>query len=92
MDDTKRGDASDPYEIIITDQDTPQPSGHGYKHTQPMTYARMTLNASHLRRIDRACVSINVGRQDVIRALIRQALDGEGGAVIITGWGTSVRI
>lgn len=93
MDDTKRGDASDPYEIIITDQDTPQRSGYfsGHKHTQPMTHVRINLPARHVRRIDRAAASINVNRVDVIRAIVRQAIDA-GPAEIVTGWGRSERV
>ena len=83
--------ADDPYEIIITAQDTPQPSGYfsGPKHTLPMTHVRMNLPAHHVKRIDRAAASINVNRQDVVRAIIRQALDSQDGAVVVTQWGTS---
>lgn len=85
--------ADDPYEIIITAQDQPQRSGYfsGNKHTQPMTYVRMNLPERHIRRIDRAAASINVNRQDIVRAIIRQALDS-GPAEIVTGWGRSERV
>lgn len=82
--------ADDPYEIIITAQDTPQRSdtGNGYKHAQPMVYVRVNLPTRHMRRIDRAAASINVSRPDVLRAIIRQALDS-GPAEIVTAWGRS---
>lgn len=49
------------------------------------------LAARHVRRIDRAAASINVNRVDVIRAIVRQAIDA-GPAEIVTGWGRSERV
>ena len=83
--------SDDPYLIRITRADTPQPSGYwsGAKHTQPMTHVRLDLPAEHIRRIDRAAASISVNRVDVIRAIIRQAIEVQGESVIVTKWGRS---
>lgn len=81
---------ADPYEIIITGQDVPQRLPEGIRHSQEMAYVRISIPAAHMRRIDRAAASINVGRPDVIRAIIRQAL--EQPAEVVTAWGRSGRL
>ena len=88
---------AEPYEIIITDQDTPRrvPATDtrpgGYHLAGEMVSVRVSLNADHLRRVDQAAASIGVSRPDVIRAMIRQAIDNQR-AEIKTRWGSSHRI